>query len=421
MKKHAYHLIASILMVLFSSFAMAQEPWDLLDSGTTNQLNGVDFINADTGVVVGAQGLILRTTDGGETWTTIDMGINTPLHAIQFVSQSRVMIVGHAGIILKSDDAGETFEQVPVGGTPAFYGISIDKTSGKGLISGATLAILWTNDFGENWVVGMGGFMSDFNKCHMTEGDFGVAFGENSVFQPLLGYTENAGVSFDMYNFYPLIGGVNYESKAKDGYFFSKDEGTVVGRLWNGEGFITQDVNWGSNNWNATNTWIQLNAVDFLTSDTGVTVGGIENQYIFLETFDGGTTWVDATVNGSGSGFNDVVLVENTGYAVGINGQIVKKYVPITYRSDLTSVTNLLLYPNPASGQAFVKITLEKPQQIQLLLSDMMGKSVLIHQVKMLPEGAHTIPLDLGLLQGGIYTVEIRIGQDHLARKLVVL
>jgi photosystem II stability/assembly factor-like uncharacterized protein len=419
MKKHATYLIGSILMVLFSTITMSQEPWDLVDSGTTNQLNGVDFINADTGVVVGAQGLILRTTDGGDTWTTIDMGINTPLHAVQFVSESRVMIVGQAGIILRSDDGGETFEQVPVGGTVAFYGINIDRTSGKGLISGATLAILWTDDFGDNWAVGMGGFMSDFNKCHMTEGDFGVAFGVNSIFQPLLGYTENAGATFDMYNFYPQIGSVTYESKAMDGYFYSKDEGTVVGRLWNGEGFITQDINWGSNNWNAINTWIQMNAVDFLTSDTGVTVGGIENQYIFLETFDGGTTWSDATVNGSGNGFNDVVLVENTGYAVGFNGQIVKKYVPITHANDIVSISELLVYPNPASDKAFLKIVLEKPQRIQLTISDMLGNRIQTIDLGVINPGRHKIPLNVKMLEPGIYLFNFTTKEEIYTQKFL--
>jgi photosystem II stability/assembly factor-like uncharacterized protein len=39
--------------------------WTAQDSGTTNWLSGVSFIDANTGWAVGGSGTILHTTNGG--------------------------------------------------------------------------------------------------------------------------------------------------------------------------------------------------------------------------------------------------------------------------------------------------------------------------------------------------------------------
>jgi len=304
-------------MVLICYQGQGQMPWELVDGGTMIDLYGVDFITPETGIVIGDQGLIMKTTDGGQTWETKDPGIASNLNAVQFISETRVMAVGNSGVVLRSDDAGETWEQVPLGANITLSGISVDMTSGMGLISGATLAMLWTDDWGDNWSMGMGGYMSDFYKTHMTGGDFGIAFGVNSIFQPLLGYTDDAGTTFDMWNFYPKVGAVNYEGMAIDGYFFSKDDGIVVGRVWDGQGFMTLEVDWTSTSWNSVFFSTKLNAIDFDGQEDGVTVGGTDIDWIFLETDDGGINWDPPVVNGNGKGFNEVVLIGNTGYAVG--------------------------------------------------------------------------------------------------------
>ncbi|HEX9507667.1 MAG TPA: hypothetical protein VF947_04630 [Myxococcales bacterium] len=53
--------------------ALGSRPWERLlpnsgisqQSGTANTLFGVSFLDAETGMVVGAAGTILRTDDGG--------------------------------------------------------------------------------------------------------------------------------------------------------------------------------------------------------------------------------------------------------------------------------------------------------------------------------------------------------------------
>ncbi len=417
--------ISVILALLFAfNFSVqqvfSQLPWELVNSGTTENLNGVDFITPDTGIVVGDQGFINKTTDGGVTWETKDSGISSKLNAVQFISETRVMAVGNSGVVLRSDDAGETWEQVPLGSSLTLSGISVDMTSGMGLISGATLAMIWTDDFGDSWTPGMGGYMSDFYKAHMTAGDFGIAFGVNSIFQPLLGYTDNAGTSFNMWNFYPTLGSVMYEATAYDGYFFSKELGFVVGRVWNGQGFITQEINWSTNAWNSLFVSTTLRAIDFDGQDHGVTVGGTDVDWIFLETFNGGATWDPPVVNGTGKGFNEVVLVGNTGYAVGVGGQIVKKQIPVGMDNKEIQTVRLHIFPNPAKETANVIVELENPEALNMQIYSTLGRLAKTIEMGDLPAGRNVIQLDLNDLSTGIYTCILKSNNGVASQKLII-
>ena len=48
--------------------AVADPGWFRQNSPTTNNLNALAILDANTLVAVGARGTILRTTDGGATW-----------------------------------------------------------------------------------------------------------------------------------------------------------------------------------------------------------------------------------------------------------------------------------------------------------------------------------------------------------------
>jgi hypothetical protein len=57
--------------------------WTMQTSGTTRDLYGVSFIDANTGIVVGTDGTILRTTTGGVTWIEYPQPKPAQLHLEQ--------------------------------------------------------------------------------------------------------------------------------------------------------------------------------------------------------------------------------------------------------------------------------------------------------------------------------------------------
>lgn len=101
-------------------------------SGTDpNPLYGVAFNTAGTGIAVGENGVILRSTDFGATWSPVTSPASYPLNDVDFASDSRVFIAGNGGHVLVSEDAGETWAEQATGASQDLQGISfIDENNG---------------------------------------------------------------------------------------------------------------------------------------------------------------------------------------------------------------------------------------------------------------------------------------------------
>ncbi len=107
------------------------ECWTEQKSETDNDLFTINFFNAKKGFAVGAFGTILQTTDGGVTWqvNSIDwekelkdvaerMGLASPhLYDLSIKGRS-VWIVGENGVILQSNDGGTKWDLIHGGNLP---------------------------------------------------------------------------------------------------------------------------------------------------------------------------------------------------------------------------------------------------------------------------------------------------------------
>ncbi|TRW49834.1 hypothetical protein FM042_02980 [Aliidiomarina halalkaliphila] len=84
--------------------------------GPTKPFLDVLFLNRDIGLVVGAYGTILRTTDGGDTWSINTDAIDNPVgyhpNKLVLAADGTLVLVGEAGLLARSDDQGETFEML---------------------------------------------------------------------------------------------------------------------------------------------------------------------------------------------------------------------------------------------------------------------------------------------------------------------
>jgi hypothetical protein len=84
-------------------------------SGTSNDLFGVRFIDANNGLVVGEGGTILSTTNGGLAWMNQSSGTNANLYSV-FYNSGNWIIVGsegtiiHNGIFQESGTSNDLFD-----------------------------------------------------------------------------------------------------------------------------------------------------------------------------------------------------------------------------------------------------------------------------------------------------------------------
>jgi photosystem II stability/assembly factor-like uncharacterized protein len=393
-----------------------QSNWQSVPTGEMAILNGVDFISEDEGIVVGMMGLILKTTDGGGNWTTIDAGMTNTFQDVQYIDNNRVIIGGDQGIILYSTDGGDNWVVVQESGQEYnINGIAVDPESGHGIAGGSGNTILWSDDFGLTWTFIEGGFMNSYNCAFMADGDFGIVIGTNAIFQPLAGYTMNGGQTWESRDYYPTQNSTGYEGNVYDAHFFSSNDGFTVGTTTAGEGFITTEVDWNSQMWDATFfPTAMLLAIDFKDNAHGVVVGGnfSGTTYVF-ETDNGGLTWEPASVDGDGNAMLDVVLVGNTGYAVGNFGEVLKKDLGTGVPDHISNPVKMYNYPNPSRESTKIFFELENDQHVEISLFDLSGKLVKKIFDAYAKAGNNSITLETSNLPGGVYYYRL-LGEDQL-------
>lgn len=83
--------------------------WVPQQSGTTMDLWGVSFSDADNGFAVGNWGTILRTTDGGQNWLNQRGITGNHFSSVSAVDPSTAIAVANFGTIVKTTNGGATF------------------------------------------------------------------------------------------------------------------------------------------------------------------------------------------------------------------------------------------------------------------------------------------------------------------------
>jgi photosystem II stability/assembly factor-like uncharacterized protein len=78
-------------------------------SGQVGTYNSIFFINEDEGWVVGNNGLIGHTVNGGDSWTPQTNPENKSLYKVFFLDETTGWAVGFNGIILSTTNGGETW------------------------------------------------------------------------------------------------------------------------------------------------------------------------------------------------------------------------------------------------------------------------------------------------------------------------
>ena len=85
--------------------------WAQLSTGVSTDIYGIDFLDENQGIAVGASGLILGTEDGGISWEPRDVPEeidNSNLYCVDFTSPIRAFIAGERGTFLRSSGTGGT-------------------------------------------------------------------------------------------------------------------------------------------------------------------------------------------------------------------------------------------------------------------------------------------------------------------------
>lgn len=422
MKTVALKLINFLILCLMSSLVSGQTSWDKINSGTTLDLLSVDFITAENGIAVGNSGAVLKTSDGGLNWFPVITGFTNNFHAVQYIDNDRVIIAGSGGLILYSTDGGNGWEVIQPGNQEYdIYGMAVDRSSGRGIAGGSGNTIIWSNDFGLTWSYIQGGYMNNFNCACIANEQFGAVAGSNAIFQPLIGFTTNGGQTFDAQPFYPTFNNTGFEGNAYACQFFDSNYGFIGGSLWDGQGFITKEVNWGNQFWDALAFDQPVFGINFISESKGVVVGGdFGSNTMIAETSDGGVSWQYANINGNGKTMRDVALVGGTGFAVGLDGEILKREETIGYNQPYSKLMNISIQPNPVSDAGTITFSLINSVFVQIDILNIYGQQVKIFFNGRLDEGVVRLDFEIDDLPSGLYLIRVNDGDSKHSERLVI-
>src|SRR4030095_7549921 len=132
-----------------------------------NTLQDFYFIDTNNGFAVGARGTILRTTDGGNNWDILASGTDDDLYAVAFTDPNTGTAVGNFGAILKTTDAGNHWTIQRDGMTDVLFGVSFTDAN-TGTAVGSDGLILRTTNGGTNWVPQTSGTSNNLNDVSFT-------------------------------------------------------------------------------------------------------------------------------------------------------------------------------------------------------------------------------------------------------------
>jgi photosystem II stability/assembly factor-like uncharacterized protein len=127
------------------------ESWERQKSPVDADLLDVWFVDDKTGWIIGSVGTILKTTDGGTIWIKQNSGSHERLLDICFTDKNTGWVTGTMGSILHTTDGGTTWVNLGFGEDRYYNGVFfID--SQKGWIVGEYSTLFHTEDGGRSWV-----------------------------------------------------------------------------------------------------------------------------------------------------------------------------------------------------------------------------------------------------------------------------
>jgi photosystem II stability/assembly factor-like uncharacterized protein len=131
-------------------------------------LVGIDFVNATTGWVVGAEGTVFKTSDGGASWVRQRHDTSRYYTGVSFINTTEGWICANSNILHTTDGGTTWITQSVPSGADAIEIRFVD--SQNGFAAGALRTLLHTTNGGQTWSLQLGGVYAEPNNRYPFEG-----------------------------------------------------------------------------------------------------------------------------------------------------------------------------------------------------------------------------------------------------------
>jgi photosystem II stability/assembly factor-like uncharacterized protein len=393
-----------------------QAQWKLVSTGYNLSLYSVQFFDTLSGIITGANGLLLQTTDGGEHWNANPNFINIypDLFSISLYNNSSGWISGRYGVLLQTTDKGQTWTpkdgfSSSVGGYWLSQVVFLNDT--VGWMCGGTDALFRTK-FGDGY----------WTKEYVSRQPYALGYL----------YTKDCTSGY-------LVGDAGVAVKTTDhGYSWTTMSTGVAATLENVT-FVNDLTGWivgdsstilrttdGGTNWSRYEMQSQyhFNWVTFVDDSVGWIVG---SKGAIMKTTDAGATW-DSVLSGTVVTLRAIFFKDkNHGYIVGDSGKV------LLYDTFTTSVNPerhgiqpisfevSQNYPNPFNPTTTISFSIPHDELVELKVFDVLGKEVQTLTNQKYYAGTYTIQFNASNLASGTYLYRLIAGENVATRKIVLI
>jgi photosystem II stability/assembly factor-like uncharacterized protein len=127
--------------------------WRKVSTGTDVTLTGVAFADAQIGLAVGHDAVILRSEDGGNSWKEVfrDSKQLRPLLRVMFADKQRAIAIGAYGAFYESMDGGLTWAERQITTEDRHFNALARLADGTLLLAGEAGTLLRSVDGGTHW------------------------------------------------------------------------------------------------------------------------------------------------------------------------------------------------------------------------------------------------------------------------------
>jgi photosystem II stability/assembly factor-like uncharacterized protein/Leucine-rich repeat (LRR) protein len=338
-------LFTSILWL--SAQLLIAQCWEEQTTPTTSRLDAVFFYDANNGWAVGANGTVVRTTNGGTTWSLQNTPTTQFLSAVHFPTSTRGVAVGGDGVtstVLRTTNGGTSWSNISVPFSGRLTAVHFPNQN-VGYITGFNRRILKTTNGGQSWstLPTPTGATGPFFAIHFVSATTGWVTGDNGI----IWKTTNGGNTWSLQH--PSI-----NQDMNDLEFVNENYGWATGGNGGTWVLITRD---GGTTWTESSFSSISPGSSLIGIDTGFVVRGNFFQGSILEyTSDGGTNWEELSDLYYDESFfeeewiNDIFFLdEKNGWLVGSGGRVIRR---TTATPSCPNVANSV----PANGQEGVSI-----------------------------------------------------------------
>ncbi|MBK8483891.1 MAG: T9SS type A sorting domain-containing protein [Saprospiraceae bacterium] len=388
----------NFLICLLSATILFSQQWkDLYHFIPSQTLNKIKFYDNQFGITAGSlyNGSfenIHLTKDGGKTWKNSNSGYTSMRFMDIFIQDTSTLFMsGNNGIIIRSTDGGNSWKTMNTKTTEQLWGIHfIDANIGISVGSNGT--ILRSINGGTDWSLIQSGMQNLFYDVYFTKSGVGFASGSNVLYKSI-----DSGE-----NWFPILD-FPFESPAdwiRSIKMVNEDVGYAcadIGRIYK-----TMD---GGDHWIRLNSGTQeaLFDLDFTDITNGMVCGF---NGTILSTKDGGLNWIKfASPLGTEHLYSIDMTDLNHGFICTHTGHILYFENSTTHEQTFTKSENNIIYPNPCKNSVHLKLaTFSKLDIRKIELCNLLGNCISV-----IPDWSdnYHASIDLEAHFNGIYYLQI--------------